>query len=432
MNTTTRARAGGRRLFAGLTVSATLLTTAACAGGGAAAGSASVPGVTDTEITLGTTQPLTGPAAPGYSKIHGAMEAYFNYVNANGGINGRKIKLLVEDDGYNPTNTVTKTRKLVQQDKVFALVGALGTPTHTAVLDFIRQNNVPDLMVASGSVSWNQPKKYPTTFGFQTDYRREGKILATYVKQQFPGKRYCSFGQSDDFGASGLEGLQAVLGADGLKDSETYSVANTNVAPQLGKLQAAKCDVVFAFTVPGFTALAMGTAAQLGYKTQWVVSSSGADPSALTAYLKGAAPALLEGMLGGNYMPPIDETENSWVKLFTSINQKYNPGTAMDSTVQYGYTLAYTAAQALKAAGKDLTRESLVKAMEAGGFAGPGLAPLAYSSGDHSGFTGLQVAEYKGGTLKGVSPVYTTDTGAGPIQEYTQKQPDAPANGLPQ
>ncbi len=159
-----------------------------------------------TSILLGTTQPLTGPAAPGYSKISAAMTAYFKYANAQGGVNGRKITLKVLDDGYNPANTATTTRQLVLQDKVFALLGALGTPTHTAVLDFIKTNKVPDLFVSSGSRSWDQPAKYPTTFGWQPDYTVEGKILGDYVKKNFSGKKVCSFGQGDDFGTDGVAG----------------------------------------------------------------------------------------------------------------------------------------------------------------------------------------------------------------------------------
>jgi ABC-type branched-subunit amino acid transport system substrate-binding protein len=219
-------------------------------------GDTSAPGVTDTSITLGTTQPLTGPAAPGYSKISAAMNAYFKFANANGGVNGRQIKLLVEDDGYNPSVTATKTRKLVLEDKVFALVGALGTPTHTAVLDFINQNKVPDLFVSSGSRSWNQPDKYPMTFGWQTDYTVEGKILGDYIKKNFAGKKVCSFGQNDDFGTDGVQGVELTLGSGSVQSKQTYSPTNQNVAPQIGALKSAGCQVVVSFTVPGFTALA--------------------------------------------------------------------------------------------------------------------------------------------------------------------------------
>jgi len=408
---------------------------AACGGpggGGSGDGGGDVPGVTDDTIKIGTTQPLTGPAAPGYARISKAMEAYFDHVNAEGGIHGRKIELIVEDDGYNPTITAEKTRKLVLQDKVFALAGALGTPTHTAVLDFIRQNKVPDLMVSSGSLSWNQPEKYPYTFGWQTDYIREGKILATYAQKEFEGKTFCSFGQGDDLGADGVKGVETVLGGDALKAKETYSVSNTNVAPQIGKLQAAGCDVVFGFMIPGFTALALGTSAQLGYKPQWVISSVGADPASLAGYLKENAEALTQGVIGALYLPVIEEN-NSWIKLFTEINEKYSDGAALDYTSLHGYAMAYAIAQALAAAGEDPTRESLIEAMEDGAVSrGPSPTPYAYAADDHSGMTGSYVTQIDKLKVKVLTPPMVTDDGDGPVEEHTEPEEEAPANGVPE
>jgi ABC-type branched-subunit amino acid transport system substrate-binding protein len=412
-------------------VASLALVASGCGAGGDGGKSGSVPGITKDTIKLGTTQPLTGPAAPGYAKISKSMAAYFKHVNAEGGINGRKIDLLIEDDGYNPTNTAAKTRQLVLKDKVFALVGALGTAPHTSVLDFIRQNKIPDLFVSSGSLSWNQPTKYPYTFGWQPDYTREGKILATYAKENFAGKTFCTFGQGDDLGADGVKGVEQVLGADALKAKESYTVSNTNVAPAIGKLQAAGCEVVFSFSIPGFTALAVGTAAKLGYKAQWMVSSVGADPVALSGYLKEAAKPLTEGILATNYLPAATDAENSWVKLFTEINDKYNGGAPMDATALYGYALAYTVAEALAAAGDNPTRASLVKAVEKGDFTGPGLTPFAYSAKDHSGYTGSEIVQIKNLVSESVSPVYVTDDGDGAVKEYDAAAAEAPANGVP-
>src|SRR5437764_4247868 len=233
---------------------AVLLASATACGGSGKPTTASVPGVTATEIVVGTHQPLTGPAAAGYSKISAATKAYFDYVNANGGVFGRKITYKIMDDGYNPANTQQVVRQLVLQDKVFAILNGLGTPTHTGVLDFLNTNKVPDLFVASGSLSWNQPAKYPYTFGYNPNYTIEGKIIADYVKANFAGQKVCVFGQHDDFGADGLKGVQQVLGAGGVAHSETYDVTNTNVAPAIGALKQAGCQVTVSFSVPGFTA----------------------------------------------------------------------------------------------------------------------------------------------------------------------------------
>jgi branched-chain amino acid transport system substrate-binding protein len=414
-------------------VAAVLVTSVAACGGGSSGGStsSSVPGVSATEVVVGTHQPLTGPAAAGYSKISAATKAYFDYVNSKGGINGRKITYKVMDDGYNPANTQQVVRQLVLQEKVYAILNGLGTPTHTGVLDFVNTNKVPDLFVASGSLSWNQPKKYPYTFGYNPDYTIEGKIIANYLKANFAGQKVCVFGQHDDFGADGLKGVQAVLGADGVAHSETYDVTNTNVAPAIGALKAAGCQVTVSFTVPGFTALALGTAAQIGFRTQWVVSNVGADYTTLSGLLKAAAPALLEGVVSTGYLPSVDDTANPWVALFRKLNDQYNNGAVFDGNVEYGFAVGYLFVQALKAAGKNPTRQGVVQAVEKGGFTGPGIAPLRYSKTDHSGFGGLQMGKVQGGKQLLFGPVYTTDDGSGAIQQTTTTQPAPPESGIP-
>jgi ABC-type branched-subunit amino acid transport system substrate-binding protein len=394
-------------------------------------GGATDTGVTADQILLGTTQPLTGPAAPGYSKISAAMNAYFAFANASGGVNGRKITLKVLDDGYNPANTAKLTRELVLQDKVFALVAGLGTPTQTSVLDFVNSNKVPQLFVASGSRSWNQPQKYPYTFGWQVDYTVEGKILGDYIKKNFAGKKVCSFGQGDDFGTDGVQGVELTLGKGSVAVKQTYSPTNTNVGPQIGALQAAKCEVVVAFTVPGFTALALGTAAQLKYQAQWVVSNVGADIPTLTGFLKNNTNALLQGVVSDNYLPMSSDASNSWTKLFQMVDQKYDNNAPFDGNVFYGMAIAYTTLQVLQAAGPHLTRQALIDAVQKNGLSGPGLVPFAYSADSHSGYIGTQIAVVKNGVATPTGPIYTTDDAGGPLTEYTTAQPQAPADGLP-
>ncbi len=422
-----------RRTAAGAIVAVATLALSACSSSKNSGGSGdtSAPGVTSSSILLGTTQPLTGPAAPGYSKISAAMTAFFNFANASGGVNGRKITLKVLDDGYDPTKTATDTRELVLQDKVFAMVGALGTPTHTAVLDFLAQNKVPDLFVSSGSRSWNNVAKDPTTFGWQPDYTIEGKILGDYVKKNFAGKTVCSFGQGDDFGTDGAQGVQISLGSQQLKTKQTYTPTNTNVAPQIGALKAAGCQVVVAFTVPGFTALALGTAAQLKYQAQWVVSNVGSDIVTLTGFLKDNTKPLIEGMVSDTYLPVPTDTSNSWIQLFQKVDEQYDNNAPFDGNVLYGMALAYTTLQALKAAGKNLNRGAVIDAVQKGGFSGPGLVPFRFSASDHSGYAGTQIVTIKGGVATPTGPIYTTDDGTGALQTYSASQPTAPSNGLP-
>jgi hypothetical protein len=203
------------------------------------------------------------------------------------------------------------------------------------------------------------------------------------------------------------------------------------VAPAIGALKAAGCGVTISFSVPGFTALALGTAAQIGFRTQWVVSNVGADYMTLSGLLKAAAPALLNGLLSTNYLPSVDDTANPWIALFRKLNDQYNGGAPFDGNVAYGFSVGYLFVQALQAAGKNLTRQGIVQAVEKGGFSGPGLAPLRYSKSDHSGYGGLQMGKVQGGKQLLFGPVYTTDDTTGPVKESTGTPASPPANGIP-
>ncbi|HEY0561023.1 MAG TPA: ABC transporter substrate-binding protein [Frankiaceae bacterium] len=425
------------RALTGLALAALLLTAAACGGsssssaGGAGGTSTTTPGITPTTVLIGTHQPLTGPAAPGYSKISAAMTAYFNYVNAHGGVNGRTITLKVDDDGYNPANTASVVRQLVLNDNVYAIVGGLGTPTHTAVLDFLRDNRVPDLFVASGSLSWNQPTTYPGTFGFQPDYTVEGKILADYVRTTFAGKKVCTFGQGDDFGRDGLKGVTTVLGAGGVAHSVTYTPTNTNVAPQVGELQAAGCQVVISFSVPAFTALELGTGAKLGFSPQYVVSSVGSDLTTLTGLLGPATQALTNGLVSDTYFASPTDMSSPWNQLFQQVDKEFGGNAAFDGNVQYGMGVAYVFTQALKAAGKNPTRQGIIDAVEKNGFAGPGIGPFRYSHTDHTGYGTIRIATVQNSVITNVGKALTTDDGTGPIRQSDPVISPVPSGGVP-
>ncbi len=422
------------RALAVIATSAVLLTSAvACSSSGSGGtAAAAVPGVTATTITVGTHQPLTGPAAPGYSKISAATKAYFDYVNANGGVNGRKIVYNIMDDGYNPQTTQTDVHKLVLDDKVFAILNGLGTPTHTGVLDFLKTNKVPDLFVASGSSTWNQPTKYPDTFGYQPDYTVEGKILGSYVMSNMTGQKVCFFGQGDDFGADMLAGVTQELGAAAIVAKQTYDpTVAPDVTAQMGALKAAGCQVVVAATIPGFTALALGTSAQLGFHAQWIVSNVGSDYNTVAGLLTAKGAPLLEGVISDGYLPLSNDATNPWITLFQKVNTTYNSNAPFDGNVEYGMAVGYTFVQALLAAGKNPTRASILAAVEKGMSPGPGLTPFNFSATNHSGYSGVQLAKISGGAPAFFGPVYTTDDGSGPVTPYTTAPATPPANGIP-
>jgi ABC-type branched-subunit amino acid transport system substrate-binding protein len=400
---------------------------------------ASAPGITATDITIGSTQPLTGPAAPGYSEIAPASNAYFVYLNQHGGVFGRKILYEYVDDGYNPTNTASQTRKLILQTKVFAMFSALGTPTHLSVIDYINSEKVPDVFVSSGCNCWNNVSKYPDTFGFQPDYTIEGKILGQYIKQNMSGQKVGYFYQNDEFGLDGVKGLDDQLGASSVPNAarQNYVPTNTNVGPQIAALQASGAKVVVSFTIPAFTALALLTAAKLGYHPTWVVSNVGSDVTTLTGLLKtfsqGAVGGqLLGGMVTDTYLPLVGDSSNAWITLFKGIHDQIIPSLPWDGNVLYGMVQAYTLAQAFKAAGRNPTRDSFVKSLESTKLTGgPGLVPFGFASDNHLGYLGVQVATIgAAGTETTTGPVYTSSD-SGPITQYSGSASSPPANGIP-
>jgi ABC-type branched-subunit amino acid transport system substrate-binding protein len=405
--------------------------------GGATKNTASAPGITATTVTIGTHQPLTGVAAPGYSEISPASNAYFQYVNAHGGVNGRTIKYDVLDDAYNPATTVTDVHKLVLQDKVFGIFNGLGTPTHQQVVPFLTQQKIPDLFVASGCLCWNAPTTAPETFGWQPDYTIEGKILGQYLAQHFKGQKIAIFAQGDDFGHNGVKGLSEELPASQIATTQYYDPTNTNVAPEVTKLAQSGAKIVVSFTVPAFTALLQLTSIALKYQPQLVVSNVGSDPKTLagllTSFSKGKAPGskLVQGIITDGYLSSPADASNSWIKLFQKIHNKYIPKLPFDGNVEYGMAAAYTFVQALKAAGQNPTRQSIVQAIQNSHFTGPGLVPFGYSGTSHAGYTGVQVGIIKGTSIKLQGTPMVTDDGTGPITPFTTAQPQAPANGIP-
>lgn len=393
------------------------------------------PGVTDTKVTVGGHFPLTGPAAPGYSDIPVAIEAYFEYVNDNGGINGRELEFIARDDGYNPTNTVKVTKQLVLDDGVFAIVGGLGTPTHSKVVDYLNSSRVPDLFVSSGCLCWDEPEDHPYTFGWLPSYTVEGKILGNYIAENFPDAKVGVFYQDDDFGADGMAGLDKYI-EDQIVAREGYQSGTTDIGPQIAAIKQADADVVVLLTVPTYTALAHLAAAELNYAPQFVSSSVGADPvtvgGLLEEFSKGAAGTdMIEGMISDDYLPPVADTSDSWTQLFDKVRRKYAPDLPPSGTVRYGMALAYTFAQALQAAGEHPTRDGIVDALEGQELAGPPLAPYRYSEDSHAGITGVQMGSIKDGESVPMGDVLTTDDGDGPIEPYTEGHPEAPKDGIP-
>jgi ABC-type branched-subunit amino acid transport system substrate-binding protein len=445
MNRSSRARVA---VLAGLVAAA--VGVAGCSSGSGSGGSgsssskkltASAPGITASTITIGSHQPLTGVAAPGYDEIAPASNAYFQYVNAHGGIYGRKIVYKYLNDQYDPTNTATVVHQLVLQDNVFAIFDGLGTPTHLAVVKYLNSSKVPDVFVASGCECWNQPSTQPYTTGWQIDYVREGKILGNYIKQHYKGKKIGYFYQDDEFGQDGVKGLDDEIPKSQVVARKSYNPAVTNVAPQVTALKAAGAQVVVSFTVPAFTALLKLNSLKLNYNPQLVVSDVGSDPITLSGLLESFAKEggakvsgnqLIQGIVTDGYLPSLGSSGNSWIKLFTKVHSTYLKKLPLDGNVAFGMAVAYTFVQSMLKAGRNPTRQDLIDAINSGLPQGPSVAPYAFSKTNHDGITGAYMAVVKNAALSPIGPVQVTDTSAsGAVSTDSTTPKAAPASGIP-
>src|SRR5690349_10466786 len=225
------------------------------------------PGVSDTEIKLGQTMPYSGPASA-YGTIGRAESAYFQMINEQGGINGRKISLLSLDDGYSPAKTVEQTRRLVEQDQVLFLYQSLGTPTNTAVQRYLNAQKVPQLLVATGATKWGDPKNFPWTMGWQPSYHAESMIYAKYIVDNKPDAKIAVLYQNDDYGKDYLNSLRAGLATKSkaiLKEA-SYEVTDPSVDSQVVSLQAAGADTLFIFATPKFAAQAIRKTFDIGWR----------------------------------------------------------------------------------------------------------------------------------------------------------------------
>ena len=405
---------------------------------------AETTGVTATTIKLGISSPKTGSAGLVYGKVPGAMKAYFDYINANGGVNGRKISLVSYDDKYVPTLAATQTTKLVLNDKVFALVGALGTATHSKAYTAaaLAKNNVPDLFVNTGFSGFANKAKYPTTFAILPSYAMEAKIMAKFIKDNPTLAPQASFliAQDDEFGIDGVGGFKTA--------GHTFAAAPT-LYPQ-GGLTAALAEgaltklsavpgkpVLVLFGTTDSTALILKAAEKLALTTKFtfIAGSVGGDANTLLAL--GVKSSTVDGVIAASFFPDAKDSTDQYVSEFMKINTKYNKGVTFDNTVLQGMNSAMLTVQALRAAGKNLTRTGLMKAIETKGasFASAGLAPLNYSATSRVGYNGYWFGQLNAkGELKpfgGKVSLYTTDSTSGAVTASTYVRKTIPKNGIP-
>ena len=403
------------------------------------------PGLSAKEIKLGYSGPLTGSAGQVYGKLPGAMKAYFDHINANGGVYGRKIKLAVRDDKYLPTLAATQTTNLVLNDKVFALVGALGTATHSKayVAASLAKKNVPDLFVNTGFSGFADKGKYPTTFTVLPSYAMEAKIMAKFIKDTPTLAPQASFliAQDDEFGVDGVNGFK-LAGHKFAAPATLYPQGGLSAALAEGALTKLSAvpgkPVLVLFGTTDSTATILKAAEKLSLvsKFTWIAGSVGGDANTLLAL--GVKPATINGALAASFFPDAKDATDSYVSEFMKINTKYNSGVSFDNVVLQGMNSAMLTVQSLRAAGKNLTRTGLIEAIESkgAGFASAGLVPLNFSATSRVGYNGYWFGQLnEKGELKpfgGKLAIYTTDSAStsAPTASSYERKP-VPKNGVP-
>ena len=321
-------------------------------------------GATDTEIKIGNTNPYSGPASA-YGLIGKTIDAYFKKVNAEGGINGRKVNFITYDDGYSPPKAVEQVRKLVESDEVLLVFQPLGTPSNTAIQKYMNSKKVPQLFVATGATKWGDPKGNPWTMGWQPTYQAEGQIYAKYILKEKPNAKIGILYQNDDYGKDYVKGLKDGLGdkAKTMIVSELpYEPADPTVDSQIVSLKGSGADVFFNVTTPKFAAQAIKKAHEIGWKPLHLLNNVS---NSVGSVLKPAGLEASKDVLSTGYLK--DPTDPTWnddagKKEWLAFMDKYFPdGDKTSSFTVYGYTVAQTLHQTLKQAGDDLTRANVMK-----------------------------------------------------------------------
>ena len=377
------------------------------------------PGASDTEIKIGNIMPYSGPASA-YGVIGKTEEAYFKKINAEGGINGRKINFISYDDAYSPPKTVEQARKLVESDEVLLVFNPLGTPPNTAIQKYLNSKKVPQLFVATGATKWNDPKGFPWTMGWQPNYQSETQIYAKYILKNYPNAKIGVLYQNDDYGKDYLKGLKDGLGSKTsmIVLEESYEVSAPTIDSHIVKLKASGADVFFNITTPKFAAQAIKKNAEIGWKPVHFLNNVSASVGSV---MKPAGFENGQDIISSAYLK--DPTDAQWkddagMKAWNEFLDKYYPeANRADASVIYGYTVAQGLVQVLKQCGDNLTRENVMKQaaslkdLELGGLL-PGIK-VNTSATDFAPISQLQLVKFKGETWERFGEVMNGEAAGG-------------------
>jgi branched-chain amino acid transport system substrate-binding protein len=383
-----------------------------------ATSAASETGVTARTIVIGGTFPLTGPASL-YAPIPASMKAYFSYINSRKGpdgkrgVYGRQIVFKYYDDGYNPANSVQLTRKLVEEDKVFALVGTLGTAVNEAIRPYTNANKVPQMLVSTGASAFGQAKQFPWTGGWQPVYDFEARVYGKAIAHNSPNAKIAVLYQNDDFGKELLDGLKAGLGAkaSNIVASESHEVTAADVRTQIAKLRGSGASILVIFTTPRFTIQSYAIANALRWSPAVIYTTQvSATDTFLTLAKNSGGGDLPDRTYTIQYAK--DPANTSWdndaaMKLYKQVMAKYNPNARVtDGLNFYGVATAHAFVQLLYSAGKNPTRASLIKAYRAWNQANPFLLPgnrQKTSGGDQLPIQCEKIVKFTNGAFQPVS-----------------------------
>ena len=326
-------------------------------------GAEKVPGVTDTEILVGTHFAISQSPAAAYTPVVDGIRAYFEYINSQGGVYGRKIRFLVGDDHFNPADAVEVTRKLVEQDGVFAMMSGLGDAPHAAVWKYLEDRGVPDMWVSGGLVKWTDPV-VKSRFQGNPDYDTEGRMLGKYIAENYNGKKLALLLENDEFGQDGKAGiLKGLEGSDvQIVAEETYESTQWDVTAQAQRLKGANPDVVAVYAIPPPAASLVKVAREvLNWDVPIVVT--GVDVTDIFISLAGSENA--EGVASVVFARQVYHTEDPGVDQHIQIMEQFGDGVPASNLTLYGQLLAEMMVKALENAGPNLTREGLEDGAEA-------------------------------------------------------------------
>jgi len=364
---------------------------------------AATPGVTPTQITLGATIPITGPAAA-YGSVGRGADAYFKYVNSKGGVFGRKIDYKYLDDEFDVAKTITLTRQLVEQDQVFAIFNSVGTEHALAIRSYLNDRKVPQLFIGSGvSKLATEHAKYPWSMGYLPSFAGEGAVYGRYIAAHQPKARIAVLYENSDFGKDMLNGLRRGLGGKGkIVGTQAYEVADADVASQLAKLKSSGADTLLLFATPKFAIFGYVGAFRLGWHPQVYVTSVSISPDIMKISRVATSRKQVEGSVSIAFVK--DPTAKQWakdrtVRLYKSIMQRFLPSAKSDDVFNYyGMAVAYTMVDTLRKAGRNLTRAGVLKAAthlnEVNPFLLPGVR-IQTSPSDYYPMDKVKLARYK-------------------------------------